>query len=168
MASRDTKQIGKAPFALFAALLLASVVVATVAMQEASPQVEADVKVDADNVLRTFLTSTVDEARYTDMDGRTRVFQGWTVEALLVEDMEVRINTTEEANVTSLEKGLESRLSYILGEISGDHHYSLKVAFTYTSFKLSDIGLEGGARSSTAIPLRTIDGDIKLTLALTE
>lgn len=168
MADETKKRMGKAAFALFVILILASASVMVVALQEASPDVKGDVMVDAEGILQAFLTSTVNEVSYTDEVGDTNVYVAWTVHDLLVEDMELRTNSTATANLTNIEDGIEATLSGMLEGIAGGHHYNLKVSLKDTFFRIRDLDLEGGARSTAKVPMRTVDGDATVTLSLTE
>jgi len=159
---------GKAPIALFLMLVIVGASIFAIAWTEAPKAKPTTTIVDANGMLQAFLSSTIDEATYTDTAGRTHVYTGWTVQELLVEDLELRSNSSVKANTTNLEKGLETDFAKMLDDIASDHHYNLKANFGAANFRAKDLNLEGGARSTITIHMRTYDADAKVTLSLTE
>jgi len=168
MTSNKSTSIGKAPFVLFAVLMLASVSILTVATQEASPKLKGEAMVDPQGVLDALLSSTVDETSYTDIEGNTSHFIGWTVQALLVQDLEIRSNKTLGSSNTSLEMGIEYAVSRLLKDLSGQHHYNLKVSFRFEHLTITDVGISEGAKAKGYLPLMTFDGNANAVLVITE
>lgn len=160
--------IGKAALALFTILLISSVGILTVAMQEATPKVRGEAQVDSAGILQALLSSTVDEVTYIDAGGNVSVYTGWTIGALLVEDLELRLNQTVAANLTSMGSGIEGQVTEQLKGLSGLHHYNLKVSFTTTYFRITDVGITGGSQATATLPMKTVDGEAKVTLVMTE
>jgi hypothetical protein len=160
--------MGKAPFVMFAVLMLASVSILTLATQEASPRLKGETPVDADGVLNALLSSTVDDTTYSDIEGNTSHFIGWTVQALLVQDLEIRSNRTLGSNNTSLENGIEDAISELLKGVSGQHHYQLKVSFRFEHLTITDVGISEGAKAQAHLPMRTFDGSAEALLVMTE
>ena len=138
------------------------------ATQEASPKLKGEAAVDADGILNALLSSTVDDTTYTDMEGNTSHFIGWTVQALLVQDLETRSNRTLGSNNTSLENGIEDAISGQLKGLSGQHHYHLEVSFRYEHLTITDVGILEGAKAEAQLPMRTFDGSAEVVLVMTE
>ena len=166
--TRSLGGFGTAPIALFLILVLTGASIFSIAWKEAPTAKPSSIVVDANGILQAFLTSTIDEATYKDSAGRTHVYTGWTVQELVIEDLELRSNNSVKANTTNLAKGLETDLAERLDDISGDHHYNLKANFGAANFRAKDLNLEGGARSTITIHMRTYNADAKVTLSLTE
>ena len=159
---------GMTPIALFLILIITGASIFSIAWTEAPKAKPTSTIVDAEGILGAFLSSTIDEATYTDTDGRKHVYTGWTVQELVIEDLELRSNTSLKANTTNLAKGLETDFAKRLDDISGEHHFNLKANFGAANFRAKDLNLEGGARSTITIHMRTYDADAKVTLSLTE
>jgi len=160
--------IGKVPLVLFIMLTIAGASIFAVARQDAPSGSVNDAVVDAGGVLESLLASTIDEVRYTDVSGRTHIYTGWTIHELMVEDLELRSDDDTPANITSLEKGIEAAVNAKLDALSGEHHYNLKASYGGVFFRIKDLAIEGKATSTTTIHMRSIDGDAKVLLSMTE
>ena len=160
--------IGKLPIALFVLLTVVGASIFAVAWQEAPKGTRTYAVVDPDGVLTALLSSTIDEVSYTDASGRTHIYTGWTVQELLVEDLELRIDQTAKANITGLEKGLEAAIGTKLDGISGEHHYNLKASYGGTYFRIKDLDLQGSADAMTTVHMRTQDAEARVQLSMTE
>jgi len=160
--------IGKAPLVLFAVLMLASISILTVATQEASPKLKGETAVDCQGVLDALLSSTLDETTYIDVAGNTSHFIGWTVQSLLVQDMEIRSNKTLGSNNTSLEMGIEGAIYRLLEDLAGQHHFFLEISFRFERSTITDVGIPEGAKAESQLPMRTFDGTAKTVLVITE
>ena len=160
--------LGVVPIALFLALVIAGSSILVVAVQEAPKGTPSYTIVDGNGILEALLGSTIDHTTYTDSSGKVHVYTGWTVQELLVEDLELRSSPTTKANVTSLSSGIEAAISQKLHDLSGDHHYDLKASFGATFFRAKDLDLQGQAKATINIHMRTHDSDAKITLWMTE
>jgi hypothetical protein len=160
--------MGKAPFALFAVLLLASVAIVTLANHEAAPKLKSEAMVDAQGILDALLGSTIDQATYTDLEGNATIYTGWTVQSLLVEDLETRNNRTVDPNITSLQNGIEAKVLDLLKALSGNHHYNLKVSFRTSVISITDVSIGQGAKSEGSISMRSFEGKALVNLIITE
>lgn len=162
----DKVGMGKAAFIMFTVLVLASASVMTVAVQEASPRMRDAVIIDADGILRALLAGTIEYASYTDSEGQVHYYDGWTTQALLVRDLEIRANETLEPNLEGL-AGLESNIDNALKDLSSPHHYNLKVSIGPYYFKISDLEVEGKSKASTTFYVYGLDSDAIVSLSLT-
>ncbi len=159
---------GVVPIALFLALILAGSSILVVAFQEAPKGTPSYTIVDGNGILEALLDSTVDHTTYTDSSGKVHVYTGWTVQELIVEDLELRSSTTTKANVTSLSSGIEAAITKKLHDLSGDHHYDMKAAFGAFFFRAKDLDLLGQAKATISVHMRSFDSDAKISLWMTE
>jgi len=169
MAAGGSKNgIGAVPIALFVVLVAVGASVSAVAWQEAPRGTPRYTIVDSSGILQALLSSTVDEVSYTDIGGRTHVYTGWTVQELLIEDLELRFNSTMGANVTGLSTGIEAAMGKSLGNLAGEHHYQLEATFATAYLSVYDQDIHGSARATTMVHMRSSDAYAKVTLSLTE
>jgi hypothetical protein len=169
MAAGGTKNsIGAVPIALFLVLVAVGASISAVAWEEAPRGTPSYTIVDPSGILQVLLSSTVDEVSYTDIGGRTHVYTGWTVQELLIEDLELRFNSTMGANVTGLSAGIEAAMGKTLGSLSGGHHFNLEASFATAYLSVYDLDVQGSARATTLVHMRNTDANAKVTLAMTE
>ena len=90
------------------------------------------------------------------------------MQELIVEDLELRSSTTTKANITSLIGGIESAINKKLHDLSGVHHYDMKASFGATFFRAKDLDLQGQAKATISIHMRSFDSDAKISLWMTE
>jgi hypothetical protein len=160
--------IGRVPVVLFVVLVAVGASLSAVAWQESPKTAPRYTMVDSSGILQALLSSTVGEVSYTDTGGRTHVYTGWTVQELLVEDLELRSNTTMEANATGLGTGIEDAIGKNLNGLAGEHHYHLEASFAAAHFNVYDIDIKGSARANTQVHMRSMDANAKVSIALTE
>jgi hypothetical protein len=159
---------GAVPVALFLVLVIAGSSILAVAFQDAPKGTPSYTVVDENGILEALLSTTVDYTTYTDSTGRVHVYTGWTVQELIIEDLELRTSTTIKANVTSLAGGIEAAISKKLHDLSGEHHYDLKASFGATFFRAKDLDLQGPAKATISLHMRSFDSDAKVSLWMTE
>jgi hypothetical protein len=159
---------GLVPIALFLALVIAGSSILVVAVQDAPKGTPSYTIVDGNGILSALLSSTVDYTTYTDSTGKVQVYTGWTVQDLIVEDLELRSSTATKANVTSLSSGIEAAINKKLNALSGDHHYDMKAAFGAAFFRAKDLDLQGQAKATISVQMRSYNSDAKVSLWITE
>jgi hypothetical protein len=160
--------IGTVPVVLFVVLVVVGSSILAVAWQDAPKVTQRYTVVDTNGILEALLASTVDEARYTDGNGRTHIYTGWTVQELIVEDLELRINQTMNANTTGLATGIEAAIGKNLQGLARPHHYNLKAAFAESFFRVKDQAIEGSARANLQVHMRSYESNAVVYLSLTE
>jgi|GEM_PF-6662133 len=159
---------GAVPIALFLVLVLSGSSILALTIKETPKGTPSYTVVDSNGILTALLGSTVDHTSYTDSSGKVHVYTGWTVQELIVEDLELRSSTTTKANVTSLSDGIEAAINKKLHDLSGDHHYDMKSAFGSAFFRAKDLDLQGQAKATISVHMRSYDSDAKVSLWMTE
>jgi hypothetical protein len=159
---------GAMPIALFLVLVIAGSSILVVAFQEAPKGTPSYTVVDGNGILEALLSTTVDYTTYTDSSGTVHVYTGWTVQELMIEDLELRSSTTTKANVSSLAGGIEDAINKKLHDLSGEHHYDLKASFGAAFFRAKDLDLQGQAKATINVHMRSFDSDAKIALWMTE
>jgi hypothetical protein len=159
---------GVVPVALFLVLVVAGSSILVVAFQDAPKGTPSYTVVDENGILEALLSTTVDYTTYTDSFGKVHVYTGWTVQELIIEDLELRSSTTTKANVTSLAGGIEAAISKKLHDLSGEHHYDMKASFGSAFFRAKDLDLQGPAKATISLHMRSFGSDAKVSLWMTE